>query len=708
MKPISMAVVAVILARTALGQERSPVPAFPTQADAITADVVVLDKQGRPVKGLRQEDFTLLADGKPQTIVGFEARELATTPASAATTAGDERVANNVGGSQGRTFVFLVDDLGDDVAKRHHQLQEAKKTIARWLREKAQPADELTLTTVSGAQMWSDRIDRGRTDLLAVLDRVRIHLTWERISKGPLSTIEASRDSESARTGRPGEATDQPASNPDLLGGLGQRIAARTQGGLTGQELNESTRRRTGGLLGATEWLSKSLTGVRGRKSIVIFSDGIANSNDLSLFDSAVDASQRANTAIYFVDVKGLGAPELFRAEDRNGVTNGPDGRPESTDLGARSMYQNYVGAAGLEMVALNTGGTTIRDTNDLLGGVDQIAEESSTYYLLGYQPDKAPDGKWHKLEVKVARPGLKVRTRRGYQAAPALPLVPAPPITKDKKSAKEKGQGPRRPLDPAVLTSGAGDALPLRLASYVLGAEKGGLARVLVVLELDTSRVTFHREGKGQRGAVDLTLIGMNRDSERTFPLDERVRVDLGPKSAGGWMTLTRELRLSAGVAQVRALVRDVASGLGGTVTQRLEVPALDGPYLATPVVTDRMVAFPGQAPRLVPVAYRRFRPQGILFCSYEVLGMTNARGESTTRVTGGFTLRGPDGQIVRQAEPTPIAVALGGKVVRLFAFPLAGLEAGEYNLVLDVVDEGSGRSLQSHETFVLERSAT
>src|SRR6266699_3733684 len=57
-------------------QEPQPIPAFPTQAEAITADVVVLDKQGRPVPGLTKEDFTLLEDGRPQTIVGFEAREL--------------------------------------------------------------------------------------------------------------------------------------------------------------------------------------------------------------------------------------------------------------------------------------------------------------------------------------------------------------------------------------------------------------------------------------------------------------------------------------------------------------------------------------------------------------------------------------------------------------------------------------------------------
>src|SRR5258706_11064794 len=120
--------------------------------------------------------------------------------------------------------------------------------------------------------------------------------------------------------------------------------------------------------------------------------------------------------------------------------------------------------------------------------------------------------------------------------------------------------------------------------------------------------------------------------------------------RPTGVWMTLSRELGLPAGVAQVRALVRDVASGLGGTVTQRLEVPPLDGPYLATPIVTDRMIVARGGASRLVPVAHRTFRARGHLYCSYEVFGMTNARGEATTQVAGGFTLRRFGGPIVRQ----------------------------------------------------------
>ena len=67
-----------LVASTAMGfaQEQRPVPVFPARAEAITADVVVLDKEGRPLRGLIKEDFTLLEDGRPQTIVGFEAREL--------------------------------------------------------------------------------------------------------------------------------------------------------------------------------------------------------------------------------------------------------------------------------------------------------------------------------------------------------------------------------------------------------------------------------------------------------------------------------------------------------------------------------------------------------------------------------------------------------------------------------------------------------
>ncbi len=723
-KAVSVAVVIALAASASFGQERSTIPAFPAQADAITADVVVLDKDGRPVRGLTQGDFTLLEDGKPQTIVAFEARAIARAGAAPMAAVGAERVATNEGGgAHGRTFAFLLDDLGTYPVA----MEDGKRAIVRWLREKADPRDEVTLASSSGSVWWSDRIDRGREDLIAVLDRVKggklsdVLTDWEAYRivafEGTRGGAAESNGPVTGGAGPPGGGSVTSA-NPQLIGDTLGRVAAST-GKRAGEVEMLATshyndfNRRLRSLLGATERLSRGLAGARGRKAILIFSGGfLYDVNQRALFDRSIDASQRANTAVYYVSVEGLKASSLAGADAGNGSGDLANGRPGVADLLVRQTEEDFLESAGTEMVAQNTGGSSIRDTNDLMGGLDRIAEESSTYYLLGYQPEKTPDGKWHKLEVKVARPGVKVRTRRGYQATPPPALAlsePVKPVTKDKAGAKAaKEKAPKRPLDPAVMTSGAGDALPLRVASYVLEGDKQGLARVLVVLELDTSRLTLRPEGERQTGAVDLTLIGMSRDSGKIFPLDERVRVDVGAKAAGGWMSLTRELRLPAGVAQVRALVRDVASGLGGTVTERLEVPALDQPYLATPIVTDRMIAAPGKAPHLVPVAYRRFKPQGFLYCSYEVLGMTNAKGEATTRVTGGFTLRDSAGQIVRQASPTPIAIALGGKVIRMLALPLGGLGAGEYDLVLDIVDEGTGRTLQSREAFVLEPSAT
>jgi hypothetical protein len=317
--------------------------------------------------------------------------------------------------------------------------------------------------------------------------------------------------------------------------------------------------------------LSRGLISARGRKSIVIFRRLSQPQQPHSSIGQSMRRSSERDRLLR--RRQGLGARALARAEDRNGVSAGPDGRSEAADLGAISMYENTITSSGLEMIAENTGGTSIRDTNDLVGGVERIAEESSAYYLLGYQPEQAPDGKWHKLEVKVARPGVKVRTRHGYQAAPPPTAASTSPASKGTAGKDRDRKGPKRPMDPAVLTSGGADAVPLRLAPYVLDPDESGQARVLVVLELDPSRLTLHGEGGRRTGTMDLTVVGTSRDLAHLFPLDERVRIDLDAKAEGGWMSLTREIRLPSGVAQVRALVRD-GPWLAGTVAQRLSAP--------------------------------------------------------------------------------------------------------------------------------------
>ncbi len=380
---------------------------------------------------------------------------------------------------------------------------------------------------------------------------------------------------------------------------------------------------------------------------------------------------------------------------------------PNPLDAGVISMEEVFLETAGTESLAENTGGASIGHTNDLLGGLQRVAEESAVYYLLGYQPEKPLDGKWHKLTVKVARSGVTVRARRGYQATPPSPLeVSRAAGRADKTTNKDPSKEPKRPLDPAVMASGDDDGIALRVAPYVLEADKTGLARVLVSLEVDTSTIPLTGTGERHQANLDLTVLGLSRDQARLFPLDERMKLDLDAKAAGGWVILSREIRLPAGVAQVRVLARDLATGRAGTVTQRLVVPALDQPYLATPILTDRIETPRGGAPRLVPLAHRRFRPQGRLYCAYEVFGMKDAGGRATTQVVGGYTLQAPTGRVVTAAPATPIALDLGGRVVRMIALPLDGLEDGDYELILEIVDQASGRTLVTHEPFVVEKA--
>ena len=73
-----LAVFVLAAAALAPAQERpAQLPTFGATAEAITVDVVVLDRDGRPVTDLRRDEFTLSEDGRPQEIVAFEARALA-------------------------------------------------------------------------------------------------------------------------------------------------------------------------------------------------------------------------------------------------------------------------------------------------------------------------------------------------------------------------------------------------------------------------------------------------------------------------------------------------------------------------------------------------------------------------------------------------------------------------------------------------------
>jgi hypothetical protein len=167
---------AAALTAFASGQEPAAetraVPTFPTRAELVTVDVLVLDPKGEPVRGLVAEDFALYEDGKPQKVATFEALDFG-PPSDAGPTPAPLAPPGEPGDrparSEGRPFVLLVDDMGIAPARA----DDVRWALARFLEGGVRDGDRVVFATTSGDVWWTARMPEGRDDLLALVARIR-------------------------------------------------------------------------------------------------------------------------------------------------------------------------------------------------------------------------------------------------------------------------------------------------------------------------------------------------------------------------------------------------------------------------------------------------------------------------------------------------------------------------------------------------------
>ena len=694
-------------------QAPKPPPTFPSVVELVTVDAVVLDRDGRPVPGLTRDDFVVKEGGRPRDIVSFEAFDVGAV-SEERETAPPAVVAANEPRGTGRAFAIVVDDLR--IAPE--RVPGARETATRFLERFVREGDLVTVATTSGDAWWSARIPEGREDLMAVLARARgRHVdvpVLDQMTEYEAFWIAHHEDSPSVTSLVPGTSAAVssgrgPASGfPEAVppGSIKERVKQRWQRSnmclptycdslvrARAGEIDGARRAQVRVTLACVRRALEALAMVRGRKSLLFLSEGFLE--DFGSDSRAVAAASReANTAVYFVDVRGLvPLPAYGTAAD---VGPPPDER-ERTAVAFEEAVVESAGAAGL---ADDTGGFTVRNTNDLSAGAWRVAAESQVYYLLGfYPPEGKADREWRKLRVEVKRPGLTVRARKGYTLGSEM-------ATARPRKAGEADPGPAgdpaiaRALDSAHEETG----IPLRAIAYVQEPRPGDVVHVVLAAELDAAGVAA-REGSARLEASAQVVM---RDSGRFFRQDAAVTIAAAAGEGPPWRAFTREFELPPGVGQVRVVVRDLASGAIGSVLQRLEVPFPGELRLSTPILTDRVeaAADPGQPPRPALAAHRVFPPRGGLYCQYEVFGAARPGG-AAPRVDASFELRRADGETLRKAPPTPIAVGADRRLVRMVGASLEGLEEGAYELVLEVSDEATGDRLVRHELFVLARDA-
>jgi VWFA-related protein len=421
---LAASIVAVAAAQqTPASEAAHQPPVFRASTDVVQVDVVVHDKDGRFVPDLTAEDFHVSEEGHPQTIEQFYVVGGPDLTASAPATAPDatpssapSSVASPAAPPAPRTFIAIFDatHLSAGGFKR---VQAAAVSL---FEEQFHDGD------IGGVlvdeQMAGNHLTRSRDELLkAVRDAkpsgkanfTRVdQVEWPRMSAVEAVRIETDRDDQvyGAVYGR--ACQDQPAqcqAGVDISGlirGKAARMAAESTAS------TDATLRTLAGLM-------NGLARLDGRKTLLLLTEGFMAEDSWPFVQNVVGLAARAHATIYTLDARGL-----------HGA--GPDGPPEPTpdDAVTRMLRQMDLGGDSMNSLAIDTGGFVVRNTNIFNEAVARIADDASHYYVLGYRPEKAPDGKFRKISVKVDRKDVLLRARKGYVATdgPAVTTTDAAP----------------------------------------------------------------------------------------------------------------------------------------------------------------------------------------------------------------------------------------------------------------------------------------
>jgi VWFA-related protein len=648
---------------------------FPAQAELVVVDAVVLDQHGAPVPDLKAADFTLLEDGQPRDITSFEAFAVEDAESPNVAPARTRVASNAPAVPAGRSFVVVFDDV--HVTPR--TARRAQDAVRRFIETGLRPGDELTLVTTSTGAWWTARMPEQREDALRVLARIESR-RWR--ESGPEWITDT-------------EATWAALERDDaMLGFLYSRwqssglvpVRKRASPGTPGPPMIQAkaelvyadATQRLRVTLQTLERVVAALAVGHGRKNVLLISEGFVLERTRGEARSLQRAAQAANVVLHFVDSRGL-------------EESGPSFEAAELETAVHRPTYAYE-AAGAQQVALDSGGEVVTHTEDLAGAMRRIAEQSRAYYLLGYVPAATRDGRFHRIDVRVARPDAQVRARRGYLARTAGQHGPG---------RDEAAQAAvRAALDAPFASSG----LELRLMSYVFGPAAGGKVRTLLLGE--TPLAGLGSEGGDGKVDLDVFVALTARDSGASLSDGSRVELRLKPderrRLEASGLPVGREVLLAPGTYQARLVVRDARSRRHGSVRHEFTVEPPTAWHTSTPILTDSVEVDAGGPPRPIPVARRSFKPAGRLYCAYEVYGAARGSG-GQPEVEAGFELRRGTGTVVAAMASRAIRPTPDGRLSQLLALSLEGAEPGEYELRLDLRDRAAARTLEVAESFAV-----
>jgi VWFA-related protein len=650
------------------------------QSDIVLTNVVVRDKKtGEVVRGLKASDFTILENGKPQTIASFDYENVdeaavlheKTTVTGRATIADlvNRNFAQDPAELKDHRLIVMFFDLS---SMQPEDIDRAVEAAQDYINKKMQPADLVALVSMAtGLSMDQDFT----SDKAALLKGVGGY-------NGTEGTGFANGNEGGTSAGTADDASSFTADDSEY------------------NALNTDRE------LYAIRTIAKSLERVNERKSMLYFSGGLTRQgieNQASM-RAATNEAVKANMAIYSVDSRGLQAlPPVGDAS--TGSLRGTasySGAAMQNNLNA-----NFSSQESLATLSSDTGGKAFFDSNDFAPAFQQVQHDTEAYYIVGFHStNTARDGSYRHLTVKLNRSDVKLDYRPGYYA-------PA-----DFKHQKNEDRE-------VALTEQLQSDLPATDVAVYLQALYFRLDenKFFVPVSLIVPGSQIHSVKNGDRDKANIDVMGQVKNAQGIIVGNVRDTVKLALDAAQQVerknIQYSTGFTLAPGRYHLKFVVRENQTGAMGSFETDLQVPDMKKTPLKLSSIVMSSQRTPDTAKKNVnplvrdgvewiPNVAHVFRQDQHLYFLYEVYDPAKQKGEPAPPSSPGLTRR--EGGPVRVltsiqfmsggvkvyetplVEANRINIPERGAVAFQFDVPLTQLKPGTYVCQVNVIDDAGG----------------
>jgi len=633
----------------------------------VQVDAVVTDKNGKQVGNLGPADFELVEGGRTRDIVGFSYVPLGGKASGAhknAKVPANEAAPPQLHGlnpdSYRRAIAILVDDFGLSA----ESIARLRNALEKFIAEQTDSTDVIAVVRSSGGPGAMAQFTSNQAQLLATVRRIR----WYGTGRGGLFALNSMTPFDNNENGvaLPGYSSGAP---PDL-----------------------SSREFFGGSLGALGFVIERLSRFPGRKSLVVVSENLPlttlaaqTSGATNVLDKLIELANQHSIVISTMDARGLSKPGLTADDSQyNLAANQVEKKVRERNIAFRVAQDT------LSYLAEQTGGTFVRNNNDLNNGLRRIVDSEQGYYLMAFRPDDADKQRTdrvYKVSVRLKRADLVLRSRSDFRRF-TQPEAIVNPTKSDV-------------LRDTLASPFVREDVRLKVTALFTGRLQ---SKVLVHVDARDLTLTKSSEGSYQ-GSFDLAVVAfddngrVSQDFARVQPLS--VPEEYYEQVLREGLVYTIDMPLpKAGPYQVRVAVRDAESGRLGSDSQFVDVPEARTSRLSVAgLIMQATTESIGGGP-----VVRRFASGDTLEYSYLVYGAREDRNKSADLTNEIRLFRGTDEVLIGSAPAAVVTKAEGNEAIVVGGtFKLANsLPPGDYFLQVIVTDQLAPRDRQTSSQWI------